>query len=726
MTSAQVTWKPLRIGAGGWLTGIDISADGSTRVVRTDTYGAYILTTLAAQWQPLVTATSMPAGDATVDKNAGVYEIRIAPRTPTRLYMAYRGYIYRSNNSGGAWSLTSFSNVAMDPNDGYRMFGQKMAVDPANADVVYAGTPQNGLWVTTDGGTSWTQVTAVPASLAVSGGYPGITGIVFDPNSGTTGGKTNTVYAVSNGNGVYRTTNAGSSWSAMSGSPATAKHAQTSSDGYYYLVTNSGNVATQMYRWDGSVWTNITPPGNSQIYDVVTIDPSNATRLIAVREGGYLNQSHDRGASWDGIVWTMSRAATDVPWLAWTLETYMSVGDAAFDPLVANKLWFAEGIGVWSTILPVTTPGLVTWTSQSQGIEQLVANQILAPSGGMPMVASWDRAFFRVANPDVYPSTHLVDQSHAIVHGWALDYASTNTAFIAGLVDNFGPVEQSGYSTDGGQTWHVFSTVPAFSTPGAGTPIGGCIAASTPNNIVWVPSNKNAPYYTTNQGVTWTKISLPGVNDDSTATGWGNLHPAYYLRRYIVTADRVAATTFYLYLGAIGVFKSTDGGATWTKVFSGTLGGDGGFNTGKLRSVPGQSGHLFFTAGLESPPHPGNLPFLRSTDGGATWTNVNTNVKEVIDFGFGKAASGGSGYPAIFIAGWVNNVYGTWQSDDIGATWTNLTTWPINSLDAVVAVEGDKDVYGKVYLGFSGSGYAYGATGQPLASPASPKNLTVR
>src|SRR4029453_2610086 len=40
--STCYTWKPLRIGAGGWLTGMDISADGSTRVVRTDTYGAYV------------------------------------------------------------------------------------------------------------------------------------------------------------------------------------------------------------------------------------------------------------------------------------------------------------------------------------------------------------------------------------------------------------------------------------------------------------------------------------------------------------------------------------------------------------------------------------------------------------------------------------------------------------------------------------------------------------
>jgi len=32
-------WKPLKVGAGGWLVGMDIAPDG-TMVVRTDTYGA--------------------------------------------------------------------------------------------------------------------------------------------------------------------------------------------------------------------------------------------------------------------------------------------------------------------------------------------------------------------------------------------------------------------------------------------------------------------------------------------------------------------------------------------------------------------------------------------------------------------------------------------------------------------------------------------------------------
>ena len=72
-------WRPLRIGAGGWLTGIDVAPDG-TMVVRADTYGAYIWN--GARWAQLVTKASMPAALAQIDVNQGVYEIQIAPAIP--------------------------------------------------------------------------------------------------------------------------------------------------------------------------------------------------------------------------------------------------------------------------------------------------------------------------------------------------------------------------------------------------------------------------------------------------------------------------------------------------------------------------------------------------------------------------------------------------------------------------------------------------------------------
>jgi photosystem II stability/assembly factor-like uncharacterized protein len=115
---------------------------------------------------------------------------------------------------------------------------------------------------------------------------------------------------------------------------------------------------------------------------------------------------------------------------------------------------------------------------------------------------------------------------------------------------------------------------------------------------------------------------------------------------------------------------------------------------------------LFFTPGPQSGLRPQPAPFVRSIDGGRTWIQI-PNVLEVHSFGFGKARTV-DGYPAIFIAGWVNRVYGLWRSDDAGTSWVAIGDFPLGILDDVKAVEGDKSAFGKVYVGFAGSGYAYG------------------
>ena len=164
------------------------------------------------------------------------------------------------------------------------------------------------------------------------------------------------------------------------------------------------------------------------------------------------------------------------------------IGGIVFDQLVPNKLWVSDGVGVWNTTnLPTqnlqwNTP--VVWNDQSIGIEQLVANEIIVPPGGDPVLASWDRAFFYMANPNVYPSTYGPVDSGQFAAGWSIDYASSDPSFLVGIADWWG-TEESGYSTNGGQTWTPF---PSF-IPGAGTSfIGGTIAASSPTDIIWAPA----------------------------------------------------------------------------------------------------------------------------------------------------------------------------------------------------------------------------------------------
>jgi photosystem II stability/assembly factor-like uncharacterized protein len=693
---SSMKWHPLRIGAGGFLTGLDISPDGSTRVVRADTYGAYIWDSNPNSWRQIVTSNSMPAADVGVDMNVGVYEIRIAPNLPARLFMAYRGYVYRSDDRGNHWTRTTFANVQMNANDDFRTMGQKMAVDPANPDIVYVGTPASGIFVTNDGGATWRSVNDIPKSRpALKGQYPGHAGIVFDTTSARTHGKTNTIYASSYGNGVYRSVDAGASWVRLADGPENVSHAKLAADGAYYAV---GDDWQTVWRYHEGAWTDITPVKGNGTWDTVVTDPSDPAHVIAIRQGGYLDISHDRGAKWGGIIWGPGynpRIANDIPWLAWTNETYMTTGEMLFDPVKLGRIWSAEGIGVWFTDIPdvPATPRSITFTSQSKGIEQLVANEVISPPDGKPVVASWDRPVFYVADRDAFPSTHGPDNQHAIVMGWALDYASTNPAFLVGLMNWWG-IEKSGYSMDGGRTWTKFAAYPADSK------IGGGIAASTPKNIVWVPSNNGVPYYTTDGGATWIRAAMPGA-PTAGQTGWGN---AFFLNRHIVAADRVMAGTFYIYNSVRGLYRSSDGGGTWALVYHHEIAPWSGSNA-TLKSVPGQSGHLFFTSGPQGTnTHPAVNRFMRSTDGGATWTAV-PNVLEVRAFGFGQSLNE---YPTIFICGWVKGLYGIWRSNDNARSWTRIGEFPLGIIDTVKTIDGDKDVPNLVYVGFAGSGYAYG------------------
>jgi hypothetical protein len=128
-----------------------------------------------------------------------------------------------------------------------------------------------------------------------------------------------------------------------------------------------------------------------------------------------------------------------------------------------------------------------------------------------------------------------------------------------------------------------------------------------------------------------------------------------------------------------------------------------------VRCTPGRAGDLWIADGFSGNPgsQPGGGSLHHSTNSGATWTTIS-NVVEPYSVGFGAPKPGGGGYPSVYIVGWVSSVYGVWRSDDEGSTWKQLGPWPLNNMDRIVAISGDPNVWGKVYVGFAGSGYAYG------------------
>ena len=716
----------LPIGAGGFTTGLTVAGDG-TKLVRTDTYGAYLYRAEMVNpgnsggtgtWQQLVTTYSMPPADARFGLHNGVWEITVAPSNTNHLYMVFNGYVYSSTNKGVSWSRTTFkrdTSADTSGNNPFRFFGRFAAVDPANENVVYVGTERN-LLVTQDGGANWITVgtdtisAPSPTYNASSGTYNGAYAIAFDPSSNVRGGKTQGIYVSSYGNGVYHSTDGGAHWTLTGDGPTTPQHMICNSNGTLWL-TNSGSATGNAWMYQSGRWTNFSVSARDR-WATVAADPANPGHVYLVDFGGGLALTTNNGVSFTPNFRYTSQVATDIPWLANSPSNnnvFIDVGDAAFDPSMSNVLWITSGEAVWTTEPPTSVTSFI-WTSNSSGMEQLVANWILSPPGGTPIGLVSDKAAFLFTNTSAYPSVHGVANTgnHQIVHSRAGDWASSSPSTItvlAQVLDFNG--DESAVSADGGMTWTKWSRSP-IGVPE--TYPGGGLAASTPANWVLIPSN-NTPqvWYTTTAARSWRPAAIPNV-PTSGETGWGF---AYYLYRHIVCADRVIANTFYAYNNGAagdqsfsGIYRSSNSGENWAKVHSGPMTNyvNGNFNS-TLKCVLGQAGHIFYTDGPLGSPFSTAGQLMYSTSGGTSWTRVPNML--AVTFGFGAAAPGRT-YPAIYVVGFYKGVYGIYRSIDATSTWTKLGDYPLGSFDLPQTIEGDANTYGRLYIGFAGSGFIYG------------------
>jgi hypothetical protein len=164
-----------------------------------------------------------------------------------------------------------------------------------------------------------------------------------------------------------------------------------------------------------------------------------------------------------------------------------------------------------------------------------------------------------------------------------------------------------------------------------------------------------------------------------------------------VAADRVNPSKFYASDGT-GMYVSTDGGATFVKAAA--------IPSGRPRPVFGIEGDVWVAT--DSKTNPG---LFHSQDSAATFTQVKqANGTPLVDsagaVGFGMPKSPG-GYPAVYLAGSVAGVWGTYRSDDVGVTWQRIDD-PQHQFGWLHCLTGDQRQYGRVYLGTGGRGILYG------------------
>jgi photosystem II stability/assembly factor-like uncharacterized protein len=723
-------WAPVAIGGGGFISGITMDPAGKTFLARTDVYGAYVWDAKANRWQQLATAATMPQAVRVQDGIAdGAFEVAVAPSRPDRLYMAIRGQVYRSDNRGKAWVLASMGNpfpLTWNANSEWRTYGPFLAVDPANPDLVLLGSPADGVWRSTDAGASWHRVASLPTNVDRSEGEgmqgPG-TQVWFETAGKRASGR---IFSFVSGHGMYVSSDRGATFAPLPAAgiaPTTMRRGAFDRKGAFIGVDDQSKTIW-LYR-DGA-WHDLVKEKNlrSGLYAAVATDPR-SDRIVVTDQAGVGYVSEDGGANWATLSSSARAGEGDPPWLKTANSPYFSTGDLMFDAAKPNRIWVAHGMGVfYADIEPGTTN--LEWISQSRGMEELVANDVTQTPGHAPLFSAWDFGAHIKSDLSAYSTRFVPNRGFIAVQ--QIDWTPSDPGFLVtnasdtrqGCCSEDGNAVMAGYSTDGGNSWTKFASLPTPPGTKGDDPWRmsfGSIAVASDNrdNIVWAPARNRTPYYTTDRGATWQPVRLEGAVGDNP----GSFRDTWYQRKTLA-ADKTSPATFYLVHSGeapnerlAGLWRSTDGGASWTQVFAGEIAPNSNF-AAKLRSVPGKAGHLFFTSAFAYTTDTG---LRRSIDGGAHWSVVR-DVTRVDDVAFGKAAKG-AGYPTIYISGRVAGEYGIWRSIDDTRSWQRLVDFPMGSLDMVTVIGADPDVFGRVYVGYKGSGWVWGEPAPCKPAPLS-------
>jgi photosystem II stability/assembly factor-like uncharacterized protein len=179
----EYTWGSVAMGGAGYVTGIITSAHEEGLIyARTDVGGAYRWKPEDESWIPLT--DWIPEAQVGL---MGIESLAIDPQNPNRMYMLAGtsywsgGYtaILRSDDYGETFDVINVSNQFRAHGNGIgRQNGERLAVDPNNSDILWAGTRAHGLFRSTDRGDTWSRVISLDVTSTPN--ENGISFVVLD------------------------------------------------------------------------------------------------------------------------------------------------------------------------------------------------------------------------------------------------------------------------------------------------------------------------------------------------------------------------------------------------------------------------------------------------------------------------------------------------------------------------------------------------------------------
>ncbi|MFE9025238.1 cellulose binding domain-containing protein [Streptomyces iakyrus] len=576
--------------------------------------------------------------------------------------------LWRSTDSGATWSqVTNFPNVG------------NYAQDPGDTSG-YASDNQGIVWVT------------------------------FDESTGTAGNATRTVYVgvADKDNAVYRSTDAGATWQRLAGQPTghlAHKGVLDAKNGYLYLAYSDkggpydgGKGRLWRYATGTGTWTDISPVAEADTFygfSGLTVDRQKPGTVMATAYSAWwpdtqIFRSTDSGATWTKA-WDYTsypnrenRYTMDVsssPWLTWganpqppeqTPKLGWMTEALEIDPFDSNRMMYGTGATIYGTenLGNWDAGGKFTVKPMVRGLEETAVNDLASPPSGAPLLSALgDIGGFRHTDLTKVPSMMFTQPNFTTTT--SLDFAESdpNTVVRTGNLDS-GP--HIAFSTDNGAHWFA-------GTDPSGVSGGGTVAAAADGSrFVWSPEGAGV-HHTTGFGTSWQASG--GIPAGA-----------------VVEADRVDPKTFYGFKSG-KFYVSTDGGATFkASPATGLPSGD----RVRFKALPGGKGDVWLAGGAAD----GAYGLWHSTDGGASFTKL-PNVEQADTVGFGKAAPGAS-YQTLYTSAKIGGVRGIFRSTDQGASWTRINDDAHQWGWTGAAITGDPRVYGRVYVSTNGRGVVYG------------------